>query len=155
VLDVIKFVEPAFDEEVDIKALNDVTNATERQQLILARRGQGEFRQRLFSLWDGRCAVTGCTITEVLRASHMKPWRSSDNRERLDPCNGLLLTATLDALFDRGLIAFDDEGEMMLSKRIPKDQEAFLMHEPQRLRKQLSVEQREYLEAHRQQIFRP
>ena len=53
-------------------------------------------------LWGGRCAVTGLDLPLLLRASHIKPWRDSDNRERLDPYNGLLLSPSYDAAFDWG-----------------------------------------------------
>jgi predicted restriction endonuclease len=80
-------------------------NETERLALVRARLGQGPFRTRLVERWGGRCPVTGCSQEQALRASHMKPWRCSTNQERLDSANGLLLTANLDALFDRFLIS--------------------------------------------------
>lgn len=85
---------------------------------IQARRGQGKFRQDLLDLWGGACAVTGLDCTDVLRASHIKPWREATGKQRLDSGNGLLLAANLDALFDRGLIGFDDSGEMLVSSRL-------------------------------------
>jgi hypothetical protein len=89
--------------------------ATEREALISARLGQGLFRTRLMSVWKGRCAVTDIQIPALLRASHIKPWRMSDNSERLDPENGLLLVANLDAAFDAGLLSFTDTGRMLFS----------------------------------------
>jgi hypothetical protein len=85
---------------------------TTRQSLIEARLGQGQFRRRVLERWQGRCVVTGCSLEDILRASHIKPWRCSNNDERLNPANGLLLTANLDALFDRHLISFDIDGRM-------------------------------------------
>ncbi|MGO7165362.1 HNH endonuclease, partial [Rhizobium johnstonii] len=64
----------------------------------------------MLAQWHGRCAVTSCNLPAVLRASHIVPWREASNAERLDPENGLPLVATLDALFDVGLISFDDQG---------------------------------------------
>ena len=52
---------------------------------------------------------------EYLIASHIKPWRHSDNQERLDGENGLLLNPSVDLLFDRGLISFEDNGDLLLS----------------------------------------
>ncbi len=58
----------------------------------------------------------GATLTpELLRASHIKPWAGSSDRERLDPFNGLLLAVHLDALFDRALMTFGDSGDAMVS----------------------------------------
>jgi transposase len=50
-----------------------------------------------------------------LRASHIRPWRDSDNEARLDGENGLLLTPTIDHLFDRGFISFEDDGRLLIS----------------------------------------
>jgi hypothetical protein len=52
----------------------------------------------------------------VIRASHIKPWRDASNAERLDPENGLPLIASLDALFDAGLISFGSSGELIAAK---------------------------------------
>lgn len=87
---------------------------TEREAIVKARIGQGPFRSSLIQRWKV-CAVTGCSETSVLRASHIKPWRVSDNAERLDVNNGLLLVPNLDALFDCGLISFDDSGQMIVA----------------------------------------
>lgn len=66
--------------------------------------------------WGGACAVTGCTLKEALRASHAKPWKDcTSDAERLNVYNGFLLTANLDALFDKGYISFTDDGLIMLS----------------------------------------
>jgi HNH endonuclease len=85
----------------DIQRLKFQENVSEtsRKRLTDARLGQGKFRTQLDSAWGNACAVTRCSIQEVLRASHIKPWHSSNNRERLDPENGILLTAHLDAFF--------------------------------------------------------
>lgn len=72
-------------------------SSTQRDALVLARRGQGLFRQNV-QVYEQRCRVTGVDRLEHLRASHAKPWRDSDNRERLDGEDGLLLTASIDHL---------------------------------------------------------
>lgn len=89
---------------------------TESEALVKERRGQDKYRKRLEQLWNSRCAVTGVGIPEVLRASHAKPWRNCETgQERLDPYNGFLLNANLDALFDKFLISFDDDGHILIS----------------------------------------
>lgn len=93
---------------------------TEKQQLIQARRGQGKFRAAVLSI-EPRCRVTGVSIPELLRASHIKPWRDSNNQERLDGNNGLMLAPHIDLLFDKGLISFSDNGLMLVSSRLPPD----------------------------------
>jgi predicted restriction endonuclease len=94
--------------------------------------------------------VSGCTVSAVLRASHIKAWSQSTDNERLDGSNGLLLTADLDALFDRGLISFDDKGNMLMSSQLSAaDRE--MLRLPRPLRCQPSGEQRRYLLDHRRQ----
>jgi putative restriction endonuclease len=87
---------------------------TEREALIVGRRGQGLFKQRVMQL-ENRCRITGVTNPIHLRASHCKPWRDSTNPERLNGENGLLLTPTIDHLFDRGFISFEDSGALIVS----------------------------------------
>jgi hypothetical protein len=96
-------------------AASAALSETEKQQLILARRGQGEFRKNVQRV-ERFCRVTKVDRPEHLRASHCKPWRdckSSD--ERLDGENGLLLTPSIDHLFDRGFISFEDNGDLLVS----------------------------------------
>jgi putative restriction endonuclease len=64
---------------------------------------------------ETRCRITGVTNPIHLRASHCKPWRDSDNQERLNGENGLLLTPTIDHLFDRGFISFENSGALIVS----------------------------------------
>lgn len=89
---------------------------TERKYLSAARVGQGQFRKDLFEVFGGVCPVTGISNPELLIASHIKPWKACTNSERVDSENGILLSAMLDQLFDRGLISFSDSG-IMLSHR--------------------------------------
>jgi hypothetical protein len=99
---------------------------TEATVIAKARRGQGRFRADLLNFWRGQCALSGVSAPELLRASHIKSWKDSNNTERLDAFNGLLLAVHLDALFDRALISFRDSGEMMISKRLSiTDREIF------------------------------
>ncbi len=122
--------------------------ATTRKQLVDARLGQGRFRRDVESLWGGACAVSGSQLTAVLRASHIVAWSRSDDQQRLDGANGLLLTAELDALFDRGLISFDDSGGMLVSAQMPDtDRKLFGLTRP--LRSAPSRRQRRYLADHR------
>lgn len=85
------------------------------ERLVRQRVGQQAFRQAMLDYWGGACAVTGVALSEVLRASHAKPWAECvSDAERLDVFNGFLLNANLDALFDRFLITFSDDGELSL-----------------------------------------
>jgi HNH endonuclease len=87
---------------------------TEKEALVMSRRGQGQFKQNVSS-FERRCRVTQVDRPEHLRASHIKPWRDSSNQERLDGENGFLLTPSIDHLFDRGFISFEDSGRLLVS----------------------------------------
>ena len=92
--------------------------ATDRQTLIVARRGQGKFREQLITRWK-TCSVTGFGPEAVLVASHIIPWcKCATNGERLDVNNGLLLIPNIDKLFDRGLITFDQDGRILISQNL-------------------------------------
>jgi hypothetical protein len=140
--------------EIDRVQKDATIDKTIRKALVDARLGQGKFRDKLELRWDSGCAVTGCRILAVLRASHIKPWNTSSNSERLDPANGILLAAHLDALFDRGLISFENDGRMLVSKQIDAEA-AQLFQLPTNLRMKLSTDERRFLAHHRDVVFTP
>jgi hypothetical protein len=87
---------------------------TDRLAIIRARKGQGLFKERVRKI-ESRCRITGVENPVHLVASHCKPWRDATNEERLDGENGLLLTPSIDHLFDRGFIGFEDNGRLIIS----------------------------------------
>ena len=93
-------------------------NKTERSGLVTSRVGQGAYRKRIIHRWEYQCAVTKFNKLEILIASHIIPWSKSTDTERLDVHNGILLSPTYDALFDRHLISFDHQGKIILSDSI-------------------------------------
>lgn len=127
---------------------------TEKHAVILARRGQGLFKERVRKL-ERYCRITKVDRLEHLRASHIKPWRDSDNQERLAGENGLLLTPSIDHLFDRGFISFEDNGRLLISpvahKRslermgVPVDTTTNVGN--------FSEEQKRHLDFHRNSVF--
>lgn len=138
-------------------APTEIDEITERIQVILARVGHGKYRDKMFSYWNGQCAVTNCTIKDLLRASHAKPWVDCDGaKEKLNPYNGFLLCANLDALFDRGLITFDRDGKIKISKFITKEQqESIGIHPEMRIREGLFSEKHiEFLEWHWKKVWK-
>jgi putative restriction endonuclease len=86
---------------------------TDRESIIRARRGQGIFKDRVMVI-EERCRITGVTNPIHLIASHCKPWRDASNAERLNGENGLLLTPSIDHLFDRGFIGFEGNGKLII-----------------------------------------
>lgn len=86
-------------------------------QLVRVRTNQNIFRRIIFKIYNQSCCITGLNIPEINRASHIIPW-AEDKNKRLDPRNGLCLSATYDAAFDRNLISLDDDYRIILSKDI-------------------------------------
>jgi hypothetical protein len=89
---------------------------TDRAAIIRARWGQGIFKQRVMEI-ERRCRITGVDNPIHLVASHCRPWRDSINEERLNGENGLLLTPSIDHLFDRGFIGFMDSSTQPCTQR--------------------------------------
>lgn len=84
---------------------------------VSARINQHFFRRMILVNYSCACCVSGLNVPQVLRASHITPW-AEDETNRLNPTNGLCLSAVYDAAFDRHLISFDDEYKMILSPRL-------------------------------------
>ncbi|MBH0200338.1 MAG: HNH endonuclease [Nitrospira sp.] len=128
---------------------------TEKQSLIQARRGQGLFRANVQRI-ERQCRITKVDRPEHLIASHCKPWRDSTNDERLDGENGLLLTPTIDHLFDKGFISFEGNGRLIISP---------VAHRPSLIKMGIDVDhsinvgafnegQRRFLDYHQENVLR-
>ncbi|MET0265882.1 MAG: HNH endonuclease signature motif containing protein [Duganella sp.] len=96
-------------------------SATTREALVMARVGQGRFRADLIKRWGGKCALTGLQNVNLMVASHINSWALSNNVERLDVDNGLLLAPHIDRLFDQGLISFSGDGMLQISPNLSGD----------------------------------
>ena len=126
---------------------------TTQNTFVDARLGQGQFREHVLQRWGFRCCITGSTTHEAIIASHIKPWKDSNDHERLDPHNGLPLIATVDKLFDKGLVTFSSDGNLLVSKELAANEKALLGLEGRQLIRQPSKLTAEYLAYHRQFIF--
>jgi len=132
---------------------NPSISDTTREMLIKARLGQGRFKKNVFEL-EKRCRVTQVSNTEFLIASHIKPWRASTNEERLDGANGLMLTPSVDRLFDRGYISFQDDGSLIVSPRADRIAlEGMGIVESKVHPVPFTEAQKKYLEFHRKEVF--
>ena len=128
---------------------------TEAERQVVRRVGQDVFRRGLFEYWDGRCAITGLAVPELLRASHIKPWAACNaDAERLDIFNGLLLTSHLDAAFDAGFITVAQDGTVLVSNILPSDARSLLGLDRSLNVRGLHREHERYLRSHRGNIFR-
>jgi putative restriction endonuclease len=137
----------------DIEQDENIDN-TVKKQLIDARIGQGKFRDDLINMWKSKCAFTEIDCLSILKASHIKPWKDSNNRERLDKYNGLLLMPNADALFDKGLISFTNSGELLVSKSIDRNTVEYLLGRSIDQRIKCKKRHLFYLDYHRRYIFK-
>lgn len=128
---------------------------TERAAVVLARRGQGLFKRNVQRI-ETKCRITGVSRPEHLVASHCKPWRDCETyEERIDGENGLLLTPSIDHLFDRGLISFDDSGRLLISPVAHRNSLARMGIPTERHANvgSFSQGQRVFLDYHRERVF--
>lgn len=88
---------------------------TEHQGLVTSRVGQGFYRHSIIQKWQAKCAITGIDALPILIASHIVSWSESNDQERLDVDNGILLSPLFDSLFDKHLISFEDDGSILIS----------------------------------------
>ncbi len=117
--------------------------------------GQALLRRALLGFWSGSCALTGLATTRLLRASHIKPWAAATDDERLDLHNVLLLAPNVDAAFDAGLMSFTDEGLLIASSQLAReDFDRMGFRDDMTLRQSPSSAQRAYLHWHRENVFR-
>lgn len=142
-----------FSEDIE-NILKKEVDSTTKETLVNARVGQGTFRSQVLQLWNEQCCVTGSTTIEAIRASHIKPWRDSTDKERLNPDNGLPLTANLDALFDAGLISFESSGSLIVSRLLSEKEQNIFKVQLRSLSKKPNESTIEYLAYHRKQVFK-
>ena len=139
--------------ETQVEADSSVQD-TEKEAIIRARRGQGLFKERVMAI-ESRCRITLVENPVHLVASHCKPWRDSTNEERLNGENGLLLTPSIDHLFDRGFIGFEDSGKLIISPVAHRPSLARMGIETERVVNVggFSEGQRRFLDFHRNSVL--
>jgi len=137
-------------QDIDNIILDENIPDTQKALMVNTRIGQGRFRDDLISYWRG-CAITGYQNKSFLIASHIKPWSQSNNLERLDPFNGLLLLANIDKAFDLGYVSFSETGRILISDHLDD-------YETLGLDKNMSVlltnKHQDYLAFHRESRFK-
>lgn len=127
-------------------------NFTERKGLVTSRVGQGYYRQEIIKKWDGRCSLTGSGLKEILISSHIKGWSECNDTERLDPENGILLSPNVDSLFDKHLISFDDEGNMLISNNLSLE-ELTILGLNDKMKISVTDGMKIYLKYHRNRMY--
>ena len=134
------------------------TQDSEKQEgtaQVKVRLRQSEYRKNLIEYWEGKCAVTGCGFTDVLIASHAKPWiKCGTHNESISKYNGFLLTPNIDGLFDDGYISFDDEGKILISGEVPEKEWVSLGLSSDMKLDKIEEGHRQFLAYHRENVFK-
>lgn len=126
----------------------------DREIIAKARTGQGLYRTLLLKKWDNSSSISDYNNATFMVASHIKPWKDCDNKECIDPENGLLLTPNYDFLFDQGYITFNDAGCVVLSAKLTEeDLREFSFDKCIKIKK-VSEKMKKYLKYHRDFIFK-
>lgn len=118
-------IEESFESEGGEAQLPEDFTGETRRVLTAQRIKQHFFRRAVLSSYRGRCCMSGLSETRLLIASHIVPW-SSDKANRLNPRNGLCLSAIHDRAFDKGLISLTDDGRILLSEEFRKQDDVFV-----------------------------
>lgn len=147
--------EPVFDETYDPI---DERLGKDRTVQTTARIGQNFFRRTILSAYNEQCCITGLSIPALLVASHIIPWRA-DKINRVNPKNGLCLSALHDKAFDSGLITINDDMTVQISKTHQVKNDPFFSEsieayvgKPIRLPEKFSPDKK-FLAYHREYIF--
>lgn len=142
------------EQKMEEKVLGDATIKPKvKEAIVKARIGQGEYRRKLLEMCP-YCPITLVSDERLLIASHIKPWRKSNDFEKTDPNNGFMLTPTYDKLFDAGFISFESDGTMLVSPWIsPMNQKRLNIYNGKKINL-LTNKKEEYLFYHREFIFK-
>lgn len=136
--------------EVELVKNDQTLTVREKESIVLSRIGQGQFREDLIQLWKV-CAISKFDDIRFLVASHIKPWKMSNNHEKIDKYNGLLLLPTYDKLFDLGFLSFEDNGEIIISKFLKNIEKLGLNS---KIIIDVKNENKKYLKFHREKILK-
>lgn len=138
-------------EKIENEILDSNLQGKEKEIIIKARINQSVFREKLFHRYK-TCCLCGVSDARMLVASHIKPWSECNPNEKVDIDNGFLLCPNHDKVFDSGLITFDNDGSIIISKSLKETDRIFL-----NLRENMKIEingkNRKYIEYHRNHIF--
>ncbi len=113
---IAKFQNKKIEELVDFD-LDNLPEGKERETIIRARVNQSFFRSTILSSYNQKCCITGLSILELLVASHIVPW-VKDEKNRINPHNGLCLNSIHDKAFDRGFITITTNFKIKVSRQL-------------------------------------
>lgn len=141
-------------ERENIEKIENLENisVTEKETIIKSRVGHSKLKEILLNNLK-KCQLCNIKKEELLIASHIKPWSKSNSQERLDLNNVLLLCPIHDSLFDKGFISFNDNGEIIISNAL-SEEDILSLNIDKTLKIALNEKQKEYMEYHRENIFK-
>ncbi|WP_337842485.1 HNH endonuclease [Rheinheimera sp.] len=133
-------------------------SSTTKESVVQVRIGQAYFRNAVLSAYNNRCCITGLTVPKLLIASHIVPW-SEDVKHRLNPQNGLALSALHDKAFDLGMLTIDEQYRVVVSAKLKLHRDEFFQAAIQSVHgKKMFMPEKfspntEFLALHRDTIF--
>ena len=153
-----KFTQQPIEKVAEIN-IDDIPMSKEREAIIKQRVNQSFFRSTILSSYNLKCCITGLSIPDLLVASHIIPW-SKDDKNRLNPHNGLCLNSIHDKAFDKGFITITTDYKLKISKyfnEFKKDNavsDLFLRYDNQSITLPDKFSPtKEFLEYHHNKIF--
>ena len=141
------FSKKAIVEEIDRIIENKNLVGKDAEAIVKIRINQNVFRQQLLNI-EKKCKLCGLSNEKLLIASHIKPWSESSEDEKLHIHNGFLFCPHHDKLFDKFLISFEEDGRIIISEKLSKE-DRILLNIREDLRIELNNENKKYLKWHR------
>jgi predicted restriction endonuclease len=141
--------------EYEHELMHASLDQTQIRREVEQRIGQSIYRTHMLSYWGGECALTGIRDTDLLIASHAKPWKDCVSaEERLSVFNGFLLEARYDRLFDQGFITFADNGTIIVSEQLKISSRQLLGIEPDMQLRWIRDEHLPFLHWHQEHVYK-
>lgn len=114
---------------------------------------QNFFKKKLFKLWSAECVITKVKNKNLLIGAHIKPWSKSNDTEKIDEYNGLLLAPGPDKIFELGLISFEDNGKIIISSQL-SNEDLTKLNINKNLILNFKDEHKKYIKYHREIKFK-
>lgn len=114
-----KYKSQSIEQSSEIETDDLPKEGKEREALVRVRVNQKFFRKTILASYGSTCCITGLNIPQLLVASHIIPW-SKNEKERVNPSNGLCLNTLHDKAFDKGLITIGLDFKIKLSSILLK-----------------------------------
>ena len=150
------FSEEINETETSAQSINSPTGSSTLSNVKINRRSSAWhnfFKKKLFKLWPTECAITKVKNKKLLIGAHIKPWSESNDNEKIDEYNGLLLAPNPDKIFELGLISFDDNGKIIISSKLNNEDLAKLnINKETKLN--LKENHKKYFKHHRDNKFK-